>query len=86
MLANVSIAFLVLECSIKRLVGTYAAAVVDVVVAAVLSSLRAYVCLRCGWSFTESLRWSISVIIGKAWYRLVHRVKASIGTGTGSKG
>ena len=41
--------------------------------------------LGCGWSFAESLRWSISVIIGKAWYRLVHRVKASIGIGAGSK-
>lgn len=30
-----------------------AAAVVDVVVAAVLSSLRAYVCLRYGWNFAE---------------------------------
>ena len=55
------------------------------VVAAVLSSLRAGVCLRCGWGFAESLCWSMSVIIGKAWYMLVHRVKASIGTGTGSK-
>ena len=42
------------------------------VVAAVLSSLRAYVCLRYGWGFAESLCWSMSM-------------KASIGTGTGSK-